>query len=1193
MSKNATLLTALCLVLALVPGILLAQEDRGTITGTITDQAGAIVPGAKVTAVLLSTNQKFNTTATSAGEFTLTSLPVGDYSVTIEMQGFKTAIFDKGSLTAGGTLRLDTKLELGAVQQHVEVSAQASLLSTDDGKLHNDIATQMIQDLPTVVSGNMRSPFDLANLTAGVNGGDTDTRIVGGQQAGWGATLDGGSVAGNRLGSTLWSGVNSPGLDAIDQFTVDTNGFKAEYGRAGGGLVSFVSKSGTDHYHGTAFDFIRNNFLDARGFFANAVAVYRQNDFGGVLGGPVRIPKLYNGTNKTFFFFSYEAFRNRVGVSPTPIALPRPEFFNGNFQNLVQNARNPDGSYIQTTLYDPATTTYDPAAQTYSRTPFPNNQIPVTRFDPVSAGLVNLAKKTMSVNLRTDQQPGTWPYWAQDFYQTGSTVNPANKYSIKLDHDLSEKHRVSFYFGYNNRNSVPGPDGAPGIPGILNGFQLDDIISKVYRGSWDFTITPRIHNRFFVSVTDFQEPILPLAWGQGWKAQGICIPNVPDCDNNLPMITGTEYGTWGGYGRNGWGSPTYSFNDNLSWTKGRHVFKAGYTYEYTDYEAIGEQNVSGQAGFSAAYTQQPSNNIYTGSAFATFLLGDVSSSTVTSPRFFDLMWNYNAWFFQDDWRISPKLTLNLGVRYEFDPPTTIRDNKCSDFNPLAPNPGASGRLGALSFCGNGPSPLYLNAPGPPGWYKGLGPRFGFAWNPTGKIVVRGGSAISYAPLKVTSGSSHFDGYAFLSTPPGGSDQSGGITPAFQMGGGMPAWPIPPLIDATFDNNASTYWWQGREAMRLPELMSWNLTVQREIARGFMVEAGYSATIGSHLLSDELDYNRININTLPPALNIFTNAGRNLLNTAFNSKNVNLGSMGFSVPYPQFPVTSSLDQSLRPYPQYTSINTGISGDHSGHSNYQSLVTKVTRRYDRGLVLDFSYVLSKMFTDAESAGNTNSAAMDAYNRRLDKHLSLADHTHDVKLNWVYELPIGPGKRLLKHGFLSQAIGGWRVGTTQHYMSGAPLSFSGAFGFPGNTINNRPYITTYDGWRLPIQGQFDPAVDRYFQPATYATWNGDTPTITSQGWFPLEPRNQVGNMTVTNPKMRNFPVYNENVALAKTFSLSAEHNREFDVRLEGYNLLNRVLFSAPNTSLSSTSFGLVSAQATNTVAPRNLQLAMKFIW
>src|SRR5262249_40942928 len=182
--------------------------------------------------------------------------------------------------------RVDTKLEVGTIQQAIEVSAQATQLSTDDGKLRNEISGRLIADLPTAVAGNMRSPFDLANLTAGVQGSDTDVRVAGGQQGAWGATLDGGSITGNRYGSAIWSGVNSPSLDAIDQFVVETNGFKAEYGRAGGGLVSFVSKSGTNQYHGTAYEFLRNNFFDARGFFAKTVAIYRQHDFGGVIAGP-------------------------------------------------------------------------------------------------------------------------------------------------------------------------------------------------------------------------------------------------------------------------------------------------------------------------------------------------------------------------------------------------------------------------------------------------------------------------------------------------------------------------------------------------------------------------------------------------------------------------------------------------------------------------------------------------------------------------------------------------------------------------------------------------------------------------------------------------------------------------------------------------------------------------------------------
>lgn len=558
-----------------------------------------------------------------------------------------------------------------------------------------------------------------------------------------------------------------------------------------------------------------------------------------------------------------------MGAATTPIALPPPEFYTGDFSNLVANSRDATGRFNPITIYDPNTTTFDATLNQYTRTAFPGNQIPVNRFDATSASILALAKETLgAAKLRTDLAPGTWQYWQQNYYQSGSSINPNNKFSVKLDHDLTNKHRLAFYFGYNKKDNLPGPSGAHGIPGILNGFQVDITKSLVYRGSWDYSVTPRLHNRAFVSVTNFHEPIDPLAWKGGWKAKGICIQNVPDCDSNLPMIGTGEFGTWGGFGHNGWGSPTFSINDELSWSRGKHTIKAGYQYEWTNYQSIGEQNVSGQAGFSARYTQLLSNTNFTGMAFANFLLGNVSSSTVTTPRYFLLRFNYDALFVQDDWRIAPNLTINLGLRWEFDEPTTITGNKCSDFNPTAPNPGASGRLGALSFCGNGPSPLYLNARGPAGWYKGFGPRLGFAWNVGNKMVVRGGAGISYAPVKVTSGSSHFDGFAFLGTPPGGSDQSGGITSAFQLAKGMPAYPKPPLIDATFDNNSSIYWWQGQEAMRLPEMLNWNLTVQRELTKGFLVEAGYAATIGTHLFAGELDYNRININNLPASLNIF-------------------------------------------------------------------------------------------------------------------------------------------------------------------------------------------------------------------------------------------------------------------------------------------------------------------------------------
>ena len=1161
--------------LVLAAGTLGGQTDRGTITGTVTDPTGAPIPGVSVTATHHETNSHYKTDTTTGGEYTLADVPVGEYQVTIEITGFKVAVFDHATIDAGGTVRLDAKLQVGSLKQTVEVSAETSdVLQTDDAKMQNEVSDRMIEGLPTVVSGGLRSPFDLAAITATVTPGDQTTKIGGGQASAWGVMLDGASAGTNRVNSTVWAAVNAPSLEAISQFRVETNGFKAEYGRAGGGVISFVSKSGTNQYHGTAFDFIRNDAFDARGFFAISVPVYRQNDFGASMGGPVRIPKLYNGKDKTFFFFSYEGFRNRVGVNPTPVAVPPPEFFQGDFRNAVSSSK------ALQVIYDPATTTYDATRNQYVRTAFPNNTIPQSRFDPISAKVVGLAEKSMTGNLRKDVVPGTYQYWQQDYYQTGSSINPNDKYSIKIDHNLNEKSRLSGYFGYSRQTSVAGPDGAPGIPGIWNTFLSAYNTSPVYRGSWDYTFNPYIHNRFYFGINKFVNANYPLSP----DSAGICIPNVSTC-NTLPIIVTAEFGTWGGSGYSGSHNSTYSFNDDISWAKGKHTFKAGYLYEYAPYTGLGQQQAAGQAGFAVANTDQPGVG-NTGFSFASFLLGVANSAVIETPRSVNMVWAYNAMYVQDDWRVTSRLTVNLGVRYEFNLPAHNGNGQCADFSPTLPNAGAGGRLGTLVFCGDGPG-RGGNSVLPPGWYGGVGPRLGLSWSPIANTVIRGGAGASYAPVKTTANSSHYQGFSQNLTF---SDQTGGITPVMQLSQGMPPWPMPPFIDPTFSNNGAVDWWQGQQANRLPEMWNWNLSIQRQLPGKWLLDVGYAAMVGTHLQSNLLNYDQVNINTLPASLNVFTNAGRNLLNTAFNNSNHLVQNAGFSMPYAQFPVTSSLAQALRPYPQYTAVTTSSGGDHSGHSSYHSMLVKMNRRYSSGLVMDASYVLSKSLTDSDSAWGSG-AALDQYNRRLDKALSGYDRTHEVKVNWVYDLPVGKRQRLLNHGILSRVAGGWRAGAVQHYASGTPIALTGAFAFPTGTIGNRPYITTYDDWRAPTKGSsFDPGVDRYFKSPTFANWNGDVPTVYSQGWFPLQPRNQMGNMTRTNPKMRDFPQLNENVTLSKTVLFGHDNRREVDLRFEGYNVLNRTVFGTPNPSISSTNFGLVTTQA-NT--PRALQMALKFLW
>jgi hypothetical protein len=580
-------------LLAALPAMLVAQSDRGTLAGAVTDNGGAVIPNVAITATHKNTNTQFKTTTTSSGEFNLSSLPVGAYRVVAQIEGFHTSRQDDVMLEAGATVRLDTKLEVGAIQQSVQVSAQTTELQTDDAKIMNTISDRLIEGLPTVVSGNLRSPFDLASITAQVNGGDQDFRIGGGQAGAFGVMLDGASGATNRAGSTLWAAVNAPSLEAITEFAVETNGFKAEFGRAGGGLVTFVSKGGGNQYHGNAFDFIRNDAFDARGFFNLTVPVYRQHDFGATIGGPVWIPKLYNGKSKTFFFFSYEGFRNRVGGATSVVGLPPPEFYHGDFRNAVSRTQNKDGSYLRYTVYDPDTTRFDPSISNYLREPFPNNIIPESRIDPLARKIADLAQATLKP-LRTDVVPGTPQYWLENYYQSGTSINPNDKFSVKLDHVLNDANRISAYIGYSKRESIPGPGGAPGIPGILNPFQQLSDTAPVYRGSWDSTLSPRLHNRFYFGINIFHDSNFPLSEGGNWKDK-ICIPNVPACDRNLPIINFGDFAPWGGNGFNGSENPVYSFNDDLTWTHRKHIFKVGYLFELAPYVGLGQQAGAGNS----------------------------------------------------------------------------------------------------------------------------------------------------------------------------------------------------------------------------------------------------------------------------------------------------------------------------------------------------------------------------------------------------------------------------------------------------------------------------------------------------------------------------------------------------------------------------------------------------------------------
>ena len=697
--------------------VLFAQSERGTITGAVSDSSGAVVPGATVTITNTATNTATTLTTNQTGSYTAPSLAAGTYDVRIEAGGFRPSEEKGLVLNAATTVRADATLEVGASKQAVEVQASAVQLHTEDAKSSVTISNKLVNDLPLVVGGAVRSPFDLAVLTPESKdlGGDNGFSLGGGQAASYGTTLDGISANTTRALSKSWVASNSPSVEAITEFTVDTNGFKAEYGHAGGGVMTFVTKSGTNAFHGSAYEFLRNNDFDANNFFNNSkgipVPIYKQNDFGFTVGGPVWIPKIYNGRDKTFFFFSYEGFRNRNGATGFTTTVPTPEMYQGDFSNWV------DASGKQIPIFDPTTQVQNPDG-TVTRTQFAGNKIPQSMFSPLAQQALSAFSGSAGfIQPNTGGAAGTLGYVTNNYaIENGTDVQPVNKWSIKGDHIFNEKHRISGYYGYDRESVVPGPEGPPNLPGLWSNFNDLRQDSDVVRFSWDWTFSATKFNHFYAGGNNWRQNHNPLqAYIGNWKDK-FCLPNVPDCDQNLVNLSFSNgyFGQYqqpsafqnqvGGQANNGSENTIYSYNDDFTWIHNNHSFKFGGLYQLSHYNGYGRQCVAGCAGFSYTETGVPNgtNPNAGGNPFASFLLGYADSGSLDTVRFIGQQWPYFAGYFQDDWRITSKLVLNLGLRWETTLPPTGLNDQWSDFSPTTPNPGAGGRLGAVIFAGSGP-----------------------------------------------------------------------------------------------------------------------------------------------------------------------------------------------------------------------------------------------------------------------------------------------------------------------------------------------------------------------------------------------------------------------------------------------------------------------------------------------------------
>ncbi len=1155
------------LSLVLIASACWAQSERGNITGVVSDPSGAAIPGAEIAITNRATNAVQHAATTSTGEYNAANLAPGDYKVEIAVPGFKSFRQDNVNLAAAGTVRVDAQLQVGQVSETVEVSAAAAQIQTENAKISTAVQNKLVDDLPLVVGGALRSPFSLVTITAESKGSGNRISLGGGQAAAWDATLDGVSVTTNRSADAGEIAYNTPSVEAITEFTVDTNGFKAEYGQAGGGVMTFVSKAGTNQFHGDAYDFLRNDALDARGFFPNKRSVYKQNDFGATAGGPVLIPKIYNGRNKTFFFLSYEGFRNRIGANDTIKSVPTPEMYTGDFSKWV------DASNKLITIYDPATTRPNPNGTGLIRDAFPNNRIPVSRFSTFAKQLLPYGQKVAP--NRAGALPGTSAYVRNNFLvNTGAILTPTDKGSVKIDHNVGSNHHLGFLYNRTSFRQRLSPDGPPGLPAPLWDGQIQDFDTAAYRLSHDWTISPRLLSHLSLGGNKFNKNSFSPSVGQNWKDK-VCLKNAVDCNVNFTNVSFTEFSGWGGPSYNGTEQPLWSIKEDLNYIRGAHTMKFGYAFQSQHGHGFGQQQIAGRAGFSCLGTSVPGATSFTsGSSFASFLLGEANDGNTETIRFVRQVFDYHGFYAQDDWHINRRLTLNIGLRYEFTKPPVEADDQYSDFTPDKPNPGVNNYPGALRFAGNGPGREGTRSL-VPSWYGAWGPRIGFAFSVNNKTTIRSAFGRSFSKVTTVSGSNHYAGfigqYNFASV-----DQ--GITPAFNTNNGLPSYPLPPQINPAFVNNQNVDFWNYKDAVRAPENLYWTFSIQRQVSANTVLELAYNANVGTHLQSGLL-----NINQTPTAyLTQFVNQygptqALNLLRADINSAQARAANI--PIPYPSFTDPNvqrfrTVNQALRPYPQYLNVSTADQGgDKSGHSSYHALVVKAERRLSAGLTFQWNYTFSKILTDSDSYYANGGAAMDQYNRRLEKSIGQFDQTHALKMSTVYELPFGRGRRWLTNGIANQVFGGWRLSAIQTYVSGTPIALSRNNPLPINNGVTRPVIDSYDNWRAPIKGdKFDPNVDRFL----------------NINAFPAQPAYLMGNATRYNPKVRAFPNLTENVSLGKAFSIGESKRLEF--RAEAFNLFNRTVFGTGNSNLNSNTFGLVTDQV-NTA--RQLQLALKIYW
>jgi hypothetical protein len=1139
--------------------LLHAQENVGQITGVVNDPSGARVPDASVTAVNLATGVTLEVKTNEEGVYRFPSLPIGQYTLTARATGFKVLEQLGVRAVAGVTLTLPLQLQVGNSAETVNVSAPAVAVDTSASTEGTTQSTDEINELPLLLNGGNRNAIEflktLPGVVAPVNGSVALTTINGSPEGGASLTIDG--VMGSVQASSQLRVDFSPPPEAISEIRLNATD-TSEYGWNSGVGVTLVTKSGTNQLHGDVFEYFRNKVLNATNWFATTPDPSKQNEYGFTLGGPVFLPKVYDGRDKTFFFIVYSGFAFRTTPEGVVISVPTAKMRTGDFSELLPTTQLYDG--LLTTEPNPS----DPG--TFTRQPFPGNIIPLARESSIS--------KYLWQSFPLPNRPGLALNYAG-----GGAPSPVNsqKGSVKIDQNFREgRQRVTFAYDNIHSTSVNGGT----YTGALSNGSLSADNTWTSRLSYLATLSPTL--LFTVRAGLNMNGLASSGMGPTSQAQnaGTLSGYGGNFSTQIPQIEVTDFSTFGpptgGFAVNK--IYTIPVSGDFTWTKGTHYLKFGASWASANSKLRSCNNCAGTALYLPFFTSMFFPN--QGYGMADMFLGAPLELNVSTPVNDSFRTAASGVYVQDSWRVSGKLTLSYGLRFDrFDMPTEA-NNRMSVLDPNQINTMAGGVIGsapgnwpgALSFFGKGPGENGMTAMGPP--ENVWGPRVGFAYAFTPKLVIRGGFGISssanFGLLESGVALAGEPGYTWDPALFFYEDQYGqlaGACPApytyvqcpYLWDGGFPGRePHLPNLDPNQANTTSPPYWNPY-GLKPGYSENINFGIEQEV-HGILLKAAYVGNLAHHLPVNS-PVNDMN----PKYLSLGT-----LLDDDWGSPPV--VAAGLTPPFPE--IQGQVWRGLVQYPQFANVNN--IADPIGNSSYNALQLSAQKRYGNGLSFLASYTASKQLDNYTDFNGQGVATINTQNSFLNyqlKALGELDRPQNLTLSYVYELPFGSGKRFApSNAALKPLVSGWQVAGIQTYTSGAPISL-----FSGELVDGAG--ETYD-WPTRVPGQ----------PYTLASCGSVNPNGASGGQylnpaaFIQAPVYTYGDIN-TLPSTRNCPYFDEDLSFQKITKIRERFDVLFSVDFS--NLLNRHTFTGLQTDVSETgAFGRFTS-ATN---PRVTQLHLK---